>query len=139
MALFTLDTSAIACMMRREPGFETVRDLVDGAPVTDDRILIPFIVPMEVEYVSLREENSEIVDRWLDEIEAWPATIIESNQRWRRLAAHVKSTTRLSLADAWVAALALLEDATLIHKDPEFDPIPGLKHLRLPYRPRSRR
>jgi predicted nucleic acid-binding protein len=94
---------------------------------------------MEVEYNSLREHPIKTVDNWLDELEIWPVRRIESNGRWGRTAAYVKSTFRLSLADAWVAALALLEDAELVHKDPEFDEVAGLKHLRLPYTPRSRR
>jgi predicted nucleic acid-binding protein len=125
-------------MMRQEPGFETIRDLIERSPASGDRILVPFIVPMEVEYTSLRQESREIVDRWLGEIDDWPAAIVESNPRWRRMAAYVKTGFRLSLADAWVAALALLEDAVLVHKDPEFDAVAGLRHLRLPYTERTR-
>ena len=40
----------------------------------------------------------------------------------------------LSLADAWNAALALMLGAELIHKDPEYDEVPDLKHRRLPYK-----
>jgi hypothetical protein len=32
-----------------------------------------------------------------------------------------------------MAALAVLEDAELVHKDPEFDAVPGLRAVRLPY------
>lgn len=35
-------------------------------------------------------------------------------------AARMKATQRLSLADAWIAAVAELKAATLAHKDPEF-------------------
>jgi predicted nucleic acid-binding protein len=139
LAVYTIDTSGVSCMMRREPGYEVVRDLVRGATSSGDRIVVPFMVLMEVEYTSLREEPRRVVDEWLEDIEDWPATIVESNREWRRRAAQIKSTYRLSLADAWVAALALMEDAELVHKDPEFDAVNGLKHLRLPYTPRSRR
>ncbi|MGC2166104.1 MAG: hypothetical protein WA632_08835 [Gallionella sp.] len=38
------------------------------------------------------------------------------------------------LADAWIAAAALELDATLVHKDPEFENLPGLRKERLPYK-----
>jgi predicted nucleic acid-binding protein len=47
--------------------------------------------------------------------------------------ARIKAWGRISLADAWVAALALLNDAELVHKDPEFDSVLGLRALKLPY------
>jgi predicted nucleic acid-binding protein len=40
----------------------------------------------------------------------------------------------LSLADSWIAALALLRGATLCHKDPEYDQLSSLLVERLPYK-----
>jgi predicted nucleic acid-binding protein len=48
------------------------------------------------------------------------------------VAAEVKSRGGLSVADAWIASLALLHDAELVHKDPEFDAVEGLRAHRLP-------
>jgi predicted nucleic acid-binding protein len=39
---------------------------------------------------------------------------------------------RLPLADAMIAGTAHAADLTLVHRDPHFDAIPGLKMLRLP-------
>lgn len=57
---------------------------------------------------------------------------------WRKAAARLKARAGLSLGDAWNASLALLLDAELVHKDPEFDDVKGLKSLRLPYKPKTR-
>ena len=46
-------------------------------------------------------------------------------------AARVKASGQLSLADAWMAALALLHDAQLVHTDPEFDNVAGLRSVKL--------
>ena len=43
-----------------------------------------------------------------------------------QIAAQIKASHRLSLADAWIAAAALQSGATLLHKDPEFRAIAGL-------------
>ena len=48
-------------------------------------------------------------------------------------AAELKATQLLSLADAWIAACALLHDATLVHKDPELVPL-ACEQLVLPFR-----
>ena len=48
----------------------------------------------------------------------------------------LKASHRISFADSWVAALALENDATLVHKDPELEQIPDLKQLVLPYKSR---
>jgi predicted nucleic acid-binding protein len=49
-------------------------------------------------------------------------------------AAAVKACFPLSLADAWIAAAALQLDAVLVHKDPEFEKVTGLKLESLPYK-----
>jgi hypothetical protein len=47
----------------------------------------------------------------------------------------VRATASLSLADAWIAALALLNQGELVHKDPEFEQLSArLNMLRLPYK-----
>jgi hypothetical protein len=41
------------------------------------------------------------------------------------------------VADAWICGLARLLDAELVHKDPEYDTVPDLKALQLPYKDRT--
>ena len=41
-------------------------------------------------------------------------------------ASRIKASHPLSIADAWIAATALLSQATLLHKDPEFEAITQL-------------
>lgn len=115
-------------VLLRENGAEQVRDVVYGR----ERVRLPFIVLMEVEY-KLLQVSPGIVDESLALLDVWPVQTIESYDSWRREAARVKSRGRLSVADAWVAALALIDDAELVHKDPEFDGVDGLKAVRLPY------
>jgi predicted nucleic acid-binding protein len=87
---------------------------------------------MEVEYKLLRELPAETSEQMATLLN-WPIQIVESTAIWRGAAARIKAPGKISFADAWVAALALLSDAELVHKDPEFDAVPSLKALRLPY------
>jgi predicted nucleic acid-binding protein len=135
MAVYVLDTSAVLAMLQFEPGYEEVERLLEQAKERPDvdRILLPFVALMEVEYRYWREIPERRVNYWANVALSWPVVLHESTPEWRRAAALVKSRGRISLADSWVAALALLNDAELVHKDPEFDAVPGLKAMRLPY------
>jgi predicted nucleic acid-binding protein len=67
-------------------------------------------------------------------LQSWPVKVEESYPEWQHQAARLKAKGFLSVADAWIAALAIIWDAELVHKDPEFDQIQGLKTLCLSYK-----
>jgi predicted nucleic acid-binding protein len=54
---------------------------------------------------------------------AWPVTWIYPDEKTLLQAGRLKALYRLSVADALIAALAKLHQATLVHKDPEFEPL----------------
>ncbi|OQX00455.1 MAG: hypothetical protein BWK80_61790 [Desulfobacteraceae bacterium IS3] len=59
----------------------------------------------------------------------------ESYESLNIMAGELKSKYRISLADAFVAALTFEYDGILIHKDPEFEALSYLiKQHRLPYK-----
>lgn len=64
-----------------------------------------------------------------------PITRVESTASLSIAAAKLKAKHRISVADAWIAALAQEKNATLVHKDPEFEQIEGeFQVLQLPYK-----
>jgi predicted nucleic acid-binding protein len=140
MAVYVLDASAILAAFKGEPGHQQVREILEAAEVQQGtEVFVPFLALMEVEYQFLRAMPVRDVEHWINVALNWPIEVVESTPDWRGAAAAVKALGKVSLADAWVAALALLKDAELIHKDPEFDAVAGLKHLRLPYDRQSTR
>lgn len=52
-----------------------------------------------------------------------PAILVES--------VRVKAHAGLSVADAWIAATAIVRDATLVHKDPELLVVAHLRQERI--------
>lgn len=140
MTLYVLDTSAVLAFLADEPGAERVAELLQAAPPDAgaeplaSRVLLPFMALMEVDYLTRRRIGPAEARRVLQLVRSWPATIVESDVRWRHEAARIKSTSSLSVADAWICSLALLHDAALVHKDPEYDDVEGLRAERLPYR-----
>jgi predicted nucleic acid-binding protein len=134
MADYVLDTSAVLALFRDEEGAQEVEDILDACAAGESVAYLPFMSLMEFEYSTLRAQGLPAIERALLTIHAWPVKRMESSPEWGRKAAKVKSEVSLSIADAWNAALALMLDAELVHKDPEFDYVPELKHRRLPYK-----
>jgi predicted nucleic acid-binding protein len=134
MSRYVLDTSALLSVLNNEPGVETVLNILEAAHSGETYTYLPFMALMELEYLSLRRRSPDETQRVLNLIEAWPVEIKESTQEWRKEAAQIKANASVSTADAWICSLARLLDAKLVHKDPEYDAVPGLSLLQLPYK-----
>jgi predicted nucleic acid-binding protein len=111
-----------------------VLDILQAAQSGGARVYLPFMALVELEYLSLRQRSREATQGILTLVEAWPVEIEESSQGWRHEAARVKGSASISVADAWICGLAFLLDAELVHKDPEYDGVSGLRALKLPYK-----
>ncbi|HYN23258.1 MAG TPA: PIN domain-containing protein [Thermoanaerobaculia bacterium] len=144
---YVLDTSALLALFRQEKGAEEVVRILGSdregmvhevGGIQEFTVYLPFVALMELEYWFLRQYGPYETDTATRLMLSWRVTLVESYPDWRRAAARVKSAAGLSLADAWNASLALLLDAELVHKDPEFDRVEGLRSLRLPYKPKTR-
>jgi predicted nucleic acid-binding protein len=130
---YVLDTSAVLAVLKAEPGYEKVAEiLAEAESDAGQDLLLPFMAVMETQYRLLRDLPQEEVLAAVRLVEAWPVTVMESTPSWRQRAAEVKNRGGLSAADAWIVSLALLHDAELVHKDPEFDSVEGLRSYRLP-------
>ena len=130
---YVLDTSAVLAVLLAEPGYEKVTEILAIADSEGGQdILLPFMALMEMQYRLLRDLPPGDALTAMRLVEAWPIRVVESAPPWRQRAAEVKSRGGLSVADAWIASLALLHDARLVHKDPEFDAVEGLRSHCLP-------
>jgi len=103
--------------------------------------------PVSMSQISLLEIAKVIADEF-GEITARPdlqllrelaiAFLPATDEQWIA-AGLLRSRVNLSTADVIIATQALDAGATLVHKDPEFDRVPGLKHRRLPYKTKAAR
>ena len=145
MAGYVLDTSALLALVLEEPGSMEVLEILgsrvggeihENGPGDADPppVFLPFMALMELEYRVMQLYGVYEAERKSAMIRHWPVELVESRPRWRQHAARIKAHHRLSLADAWIAALAVLQDARLVHRDPELDAVEGLRSLRLPDR-----
>ena len=132
---YVLDTSALLTLIEDEAGADQVQALLEQAKRGEVSLLISFISFMEVYYISFQERGPEEAHERVQLMAALPMSRMESTETLAVLAGQLKAAHRLSVADAWIAALAQEQSATLVHKDPEFEQIETtVKVLRLPYK-----
>jgi len=132
---YVLDTSALLTLIEDEARADHVQALLEQAKRGEVDLLISFISFMEVYYISLQEPGQEEAHERMQLMAALPMLRVESTETLAVLAGQLKAAHRLSVADAWIAALAQERDATLVHKDPEFEQLEAtLKILKLPYK-----
>lgn len=133
MKRWLLDTSALLALRDDEAGADEVADLLGQARDGQARCFGCFITLMEVYYRVWKDEGEAAGKLAHAQCLALPIEWLHETPELLAAAARFKATQTLSLADAWIAAAAELKAATLVHKDPEFEPLP-LPQWRLPYK-----
>ena len=88
---------------------------------------------MEVLYRVWRDEGEAAGRLAYEQCLALPMEWLHETPALLMRAAEIKANHTLSLADAWIAASAMESGAVLLHKDPEFQPIP-LEQEALPFK-----
>ncbi len=139
MPVYVLDTSALLTVLNDEEGADAVLGILanarrEGGSSEATTVYLPFMALMELEYLTLRKLSREETQKVITTVKAWPVKLRESTEAWRSEAAMIKATTSLSVADAWICGLARLLGAELVHKDPEYEAVGGLRSLGLPYK-----
>ena len=122
MPAFCLDTSAILTLRDDEPGAERVAMVLEGP----NPCLACFITRMEVLYRVWKDEGERSGLLAYEQLQSLPIQWVDQTEPLLLEASRIKATHPLSVADAWIAAAALLSRATLLHKDPEFEAITEL-------------
>lgn len=131
--VFLLDTSAWIALDEAEPGAETVESLLADGWLGQKEIHACFVTLTELEYIRTQERDAPQAAELLAFARAQRVTWHHSDDARCSAAAKLKAAHRLSLADSFVAAIAIQLDATLVHKDPEFAPLAGVvRQLVLP-------
>lgn len=133
MKSYIFDTSALLTLRDNESGSEQIADLLYQAESEKIKGLVSFISLMEVLYRVWKDEGEQAGRFAYEQVHSLPLTIIHESAPLLEKAAAIKATHHLSLADAWIAATAILEGATLVHKDPEFGCI-QCRQIKLPYK-----
>lgn len=132
---YVLDTSAWLTLIEDEEGADVVQSVLESTSTGNVQIFVSFMSFMEVFYITVQERELKEAETRVRLMESLPVTRVESTASLSITAAKLKAKHRISVADAWIAALAQERNATLIHKDPEFEDLGDeLQVLKLPYK-----
>jgi predicted nucleic acid-binding protein len=124
MKRFLLDTSAILTLRDDEAGAERVAEVLSLATKGKAKCYGCFITLMEVLYRVWRDEDKAAGQLAYQQCMALPIEWLSNTETVLLKAAEYKAMYPLSIADAWIAACASEQGAVLLHKDPEFKPLP---------------
>ncbi len=120
MAASVLDSYALLSFLRGEAGEDQVAALLEEASNRDVPLHMTEVNYAEVKYVVIRKDGAE---RWKEIERDLPTLPIEfhpANRDLANLAAEFKARHKMSLADAFAAALARERKAQLVTGDREF-------------------
>lgn len=133
MKNYLLDTSALLTLRDDEPGADRVAELLALAGKNKARCSGCFMTLMEVFYRVWKDEGEAAGRLAYEQCQSLPIDWIRETPDLLESAAAIKAVYPPSLADAWIAASAQLSAAVLVHKVPEFEPLP-IKQEMLPYK-----
>ena len=137
---YLLDTSAIFAFTDNERGADLVEDLLARAKKKEISLHISKMTAMEIYYVSLQEGDEKEAHGRLLLVRSLPLVELPLDEDLVLPAARFKGRWKMSVADAWIAATALVHNLTLVHKDPEFERLKeGVSLLALPYKSKKSR
>ena len=120
MPATVLDSHALLALLRDEPGADLVRRLLEKAAEKDVPLHMTEVNYAEVQYIVRRQDGDAAWQSVAADLQAAPLEFHPATRGLADLAAGYKARFKLSLADAFAAALAKEKKAELVTGDPEF-------------------
>lgn len=136
MKHYLLDTSALLTLRDDEQGANQVDKILLESNNGQIKVYASFITLMEIYYRVWKDEGEVEGRLAYEQCTSLPIVWVDETRELLELAVKIKATHPLSLADAWIAATAILKHAILVHKDPEFENV-TVEQLKLPYKAES--
>jgi ribonuclease VapC len=118
-----LDSYAFLAFLRGEPGEAKVTALLERAGERDQPVHMTEANYAEVKYITIRRDGAVRWDEIARELRALPIEFHAIDRSLADLAADIKARHKISLADAFAAALAKERKAELVTGDLEFAPL----------------
>lgn len=120
MASQVLDSYALLAYLRDEPGADIVQTLLEKASRRNAPLHMAEVNYAEVKYMTLRKDGTHAWAEVSSALVSLPIAFHPAKRELADLAADFKSRHKISLADAFAAALAKQNKAELVTGDPEF-------------------
>ena len=135
MTRYVLDTSALLTYIENEEGVKEVDDLLLKALDNEIVLYISLVSCIEVFYITWQEQGKEVAAERLKLVDDLMIIQEPVDSQLTKIIGEIKATKTMSFADCCIAGLAKFKEATLVHKDPEYEQIENeIKQLKLPYK-----
>jgi len=121
-----LDSFAVLSFLRNEAGADIVKDYFAKSLQDKKRLFICSVNWAEIGYMVIRRRGLPAWKLAQGHLKDLPITIVETDPALTEQAAEFKAANKMSLADAYAAALAKTKKAVLLTGDPEFQALEGL-------------
>ncbi len=118
--VYVLDSYALLAYLNGEPGGRRVFEILEGAKEHKYRLMMCLINLGEVLYITERSRGLPAAQTVQALIESLPVELLDASRDLILEAAHIKAAHALSYANAFAAASAVRENATILTGDPEF-------------------
>ena len=113
-AALVLDSFALLALLRDEPGGETVAQMLERAGERDQPVHMTEVHYAEVQYLVRRTNGEKAWAGIAGKLKAVPIEFHPADRRLSNLAAEIKIRHKISLTDAFAAALAKVRKAELV-------------------------
>ncbi len=120
MTAAVLDSHALLAFFRGEEAGVLVKDLLYKAASADRPLHMTEVNYAEVKYMLVRKDGVQAWKQAADILTSLPIEFHPADRQLADLAADFKSRHKISLADAFAAALARERKAEMVTGDPEF-------------------
>jgi len=120
MKRYVLDSYALLAYAEGEEGSKTVADIFKKALAGQAEVFLCWVNWGEMYYIALREGGEERAELYSHTFSRYPLEPIEVNKELTLQAAHLKALKKVSYADAFAGATAILKKAELVTGDKEF-------------------
>lgn len=125
MAGLVLDSYALIAYFRDEAGADIVETFLVKAAQSGKPLLMSEVNYSEAKYMVIRKDGNSAWEKAADMLRSLPIEFFPADRQMAELAADFKAKHRISLADAFAAALAKAKRATLLTGDVEFKSLEG--------------
>ncbi|MGD1019119.1 MAG: PIN domain-containing protein [Verrucomicrobiia bacterium] len=115
-----LDSFALLTFLRDEPGTDKVAAILEKARAREQPVHMTEVNYAEVQYIVRRKDGEAAWRVVAGELIAMPIEFHPADRTLADIAADLKTRFKLSLADAFAAALAKTRNAELVTGDLEF-------------------
>jgi len=118
-----LDSFALIAYFRDEPGAQAMEDLLVTAGKKDSPLLMTDVNYAEVKYSIVKKDGAAAWSEAAKVLQGLPIDFHSTTRALADAAADLKARFKMSLADAFAAALAKESKSELVTGGPEFKPL----------------